>query len=67
MAILSDETRQDAAAKLRAAADLMEQGDVKAAGMTLLNGLGSVARDLRAAYGPLAKIIVKKHIDSLFG
>jgi hypothetical protein len=65
--ILTYETRADAAARLRAAADLMEAGDVKGAGVALLGGLAGVAGELKKAYGPLAGLIVKQKINELFG
>lgn len=64
--ILTDATRLDAVARLRAAADLMEAGDVKGAGAMLLVGLGGVASDLKRAYGPFAKIVVLTKVESLF-
>jgi hypothetical protein len=66
MAILSYETRADAAARLRAAADLIEAGDVKGAGVALLGGLAGVAAELKAAYGPLAKIVIQAKLNDLF-
>lgn len=64
--ILSEAQRKDASARLRAAADLMDAGDVKGAGMTILLGLGGVAQEIKRAYGPLARIIVMSKVESLF-
>ena len=66
MAILSDETRKDAVARMRAAADLMEAGDVKGAGVTLLAGLYGVAAELKKAYGPLARIVIEAKVKEIF-
>jgi phosphate uptake regulator len=55
---LTDMTRADSVAKLRQAADLLEQGDEKSAGQLILAGLAPVARDLRRIYGPMVKILV---------
>lgn len=66
MAILTDETRKQTAARLRVAADLMEQGDVKGAGLALLLGLGPIAGELKKAYGPLAKITIQMKVEELF-
>jgi hypothetical protein len=64
--ILSEAQRRDAAARLRAAADLMDASDVKGAGMTLLLGLTGIAKELKRAYGPLARIVVMSKVESLF-
>lgn len=64
--ILSEDQRKDASARLRAAADLMDAGDVKGAGMTILLGLGGIAKEIKRAYGPLARIVVMSKVESLF-
>lgn len=64
--ILTDEQRHDAAARLRAAAELMAAGDVKGSGLAILGGLVPIAASLKRAYGPLARIVVMSKVESLF-
>jgi hypothetical protein len=64
--ILSDVQRKETATRLRVAADLMDGGDVKGAGMTILLGLASIAGEIKRAYGPLAKVVIMAKVESLF-
>lgn len=64
--ILSEAQRKDASARLRAAADLMDAGDVKGSGLAILGGLVPIAASLKRAYGPLARIVVMSKVDALF-
>lgn len=66
MSHLSDTTRADSVAKLRQAADLLEQGDEKEAGKLILEGLKPVAMDLRKTWGPVVKIVVNGWIRKVF-
>ena len=66
MSQLTDETRTESVAKLRAAADLLERGEEKEAGKVILAGLKPGAKALRAKYGFVVRMMVGSWVRSIF-